>query len=92
MFKKKSKCRVDHFNPINPNQTGVSESLKKAGAKGPTGENQLYWPYFWHSKHQNLYQGTLGTQELPPTGYMTSHGPSLGPTGSLKKRPCDFQT
>ena len=28
---------------------------------------------FLHSKHQKSYQGTLGTQELPPTGFMTSH-------------------
>ena len=40
---------------------------------------------FLHSKHQKSYQGTLGTQELPPTGSMTTHGPSLGPTGSSKR-------
>ena len=38
-----------------------------------------------HSKHKKSYQGTLGTQELPPIGSMTSHGPSLGPTGSFKR-------
>ena len=40
---------------------------------------------FLHSKHQESYQGTLGTQELPQTGSMTSHGPSLGLTGSFKR-------
>ena len=40
---------------------------------------------FFHSKHQNSYQRTLGTQELSPTGSMTSHGPSLGHTGSFKR-------
>ena len=35
-----------------------------------------------HSRHQKSYQGTQGIQELPPTGSMPSHGPSLGLTGS----------
>ena len=40
---------------------------------------------FLYSKHTKSCQGTLGTQELPPTGSMTSHGPSFGPTGSFKR-------
>ena len=40
---------------------------------------------FLYSKHKKSYQGTVGIQELPPTGSMTSHGPSLGPTGSFER-------
>ena len=36
------------------------------GGNWPAGENHLYRLYFWHSKQQTAYQGTLGTQELRP--------------------------
>ena len=71
---------------FNPNHTGVSESLIIQGG----GQMAHRWKsailaIFLHSKHQKSYQGTQGTQELPPTGSMTSHGPSLGLTGSFKR-------
>ena len=50
--------------------------------------NSAIFAIFLHSKHQKLYQGTQGTQELPPTGSMALHDPSLGLTGSFKG-PCD---
>ena len=45
-------------------------------------EQQFYEGYFTHE--QKHYKGTLGTHELPPTGSISSHGPSLGPTGSFR--------
>ena len=53
--------------------------------KWPTGEKLAVMATFLHSKHQKSYQRTQGTQELPPTGSMPSHGPSLGLTGSFKR-------
>ena len=49
------------------------------------GGKWLYWPYFCILNIKKSYQRTLWTQELPPTGSMTSHGLSLGPTGSFKR-------
>ena len=71
---------------FNPNQAGVSESLiRQGGNQMAHRRKSAILAIFLHSKHQKSYQGTLGTQELPPTGSMTSHGPSLGPTGSFKR-------
>ena len=42
---------------LNPNQAGVSESLKRGGAKWPTGENRLYWPYFCILNIKNHIKG-----------------------------------
>ena len=71
---------------FNPNPVGVSESLiRRGGSQMARGWKLAILAIFLHSKHQESYQGTLGTQELPPTGSMTSHGPSLGLTGSLKR-------
>ena len=72
--------------PLNPNQAGVSESLKRRGG----GQMAHRWKsvilaIFLQSKHKKSYQVTVGTQELPPTGSMTSHGPSLDLTGSFKR-------
>ena len=72
---------------LNPNQAGT-RILNQVGGKLPTGENWLYQPYFCILNIKKSYQGTLGTQELPPTGSMTSHGPSLGLTGSFKWALC----
>ena len=73
--------------PFNPNQAGVSESLKRRGMGEGVGARRksTMLAIFLHSKHQKSYQGTLGTKELPLTESMTSHGPSLGPTGSFQR-------
>ena len=61
----------------NPYQADISES--------PRRRKLAISALLLHSKHQKSYQKTLGTQELAPTGSMTSHGPLLGLAGSFKR-------
>ena len=54
---------------VNPNQAGVSESLKRqGGAKWPTGENRLYWPYFCILNIKNHIKGVQGHKSCPKQG------------------------
>ena len=73
---------------FNPNHTGVSEPLIIRGGNG-SDVPQVKIGYIGHILHSNhkkkSYQGTQGTPKLPPTGSMTSHGPSIGLTGSPKR-------
>ena len=73
---------------LNPNQAGVSESLTREGGQMAQWRKSAILAIFLHPKHLKSYQGTLGTQELPPTGSKTSHGPSLGLTGSFSEKLC----
>ena len=69
---------------FNPNQAGVSV-LKKAGGQMSHKRKSAILAIFLHSRWQESYQGTQGTQKLPQSGSQTSHGPSVGLTGSFKR-------
>ena len=80
-------------DPVGPNErpwlvmdpVGLALASLWGGGRSAPFVIWLLEEVFNFFKHQKSYQGTLGTQELPPTGSITSHGPSLGPTGSFKR-------
>ena len=71
------------FNPHKPGVFSKQFILKSAVSA-----------IFSHTKQQNPFQGTLGTQDHTSIGSKTNHGPSMDPTWTLKwtsKFPSLFQ-
>ena len=74
----------DHPFALNPHQTDVWESLiRRGGGKYAPQRKSAILAILLHSNHKKTQHGPLGRQKLTPIGSMTTHGPSMDPTGSM---------